>query len=146
MKALFIFCLVLCFQNLHGQQLKEYIPSGVSTVLQGFFDGIRDGSMFRCDGCSDFMNGKQSWTLKYKDRDPHKGPAYWGSTNLLVFTTDAPHLANFFSHQFNSMSLVLSPGVKGSLGKKILYAIGWSTLRQLGHAASYNLLFKQHLP
>jgi hypothetical protein len=35
-----------------------------------------------------------------RNRDVKLGPATFGSTSLLAFTTGAPHLANFFTHQF----------------------------------------------
>lgn len=40
-----------------------------------------------------------TWLRKYKRQDPHNGPAFWGSTTLLVSLTDAWHLAQLLSRR-----------------------------------------------
>ena len=51
--------------------------------------------------------GPGSWQNKYKDRTPSLGPAFLGSTTLLVFTTDAWH---FFQMVWRvSFTLAVSP-------------------------------------
>ena len=37
--------------------------------------------------------GPLSWLNKYKDRTISKGPAFWGSKTIFVFSTDAWHFA-----------------------------------------------------
>lgn len=39
-----------------------------------------------------WWDGRVSWRNKYRHGDPAAGPAYLGSTTLLVWTTDAKHL------------------------------------------------------
>lgn len=36
--------------------------------------------------------GRESWRNKYRHGDPAAGPAYFGSTTFLAWTTDAKHL------------------------------------------------------
>lgn len=38
-----------------------------------------------------WFNPNESWRNKYKDRDPQKGKAFFGSTTFLVWITDAWH-------------------------------------------------------
>lgn len=129
---------------IEAQPVKDHLPSAVATFLGGLSDGVRDGTMFRNDGAGQWWNGKQSWLNKYKDRNPYAGPAYFGSTSFLVFTTDAPHFFNMLTHQFNSFAVVLSPGTaKMKLGKKILYALGYNAVRQAGHSLAYYTFFKK---
>jgi hypothetical protein len=39
-----------------------------------------------------FWNPADSWVNKYEGRNPSAGPAYFGSTTFLAWTTDAKHL------------------------------------------------------
>lgn len=39
-----------------------------------------------------FWDGRESWRNKYRHGDPAAGPAYFGSTTFLAWTTDAKHL------------------------------------------------------
>lgn len=40
---------------------------------------------------SDWWNPVESWKFKYLDGNPDNGPAFWGSTNVLVWITDGWH-------------------------------------------------------
>ena len=40
----------------------------------------------------DYWNPYQSWRNKYRNGDPAQGPAYFGSTSFLAWTTDGYHL------------------------------------------------------
>jgi hypothetical protein len=145
-KPFILFFLILSFSG-HSQKLKEHIPSAICVFLGGMSDGARDGTMFRNDGASSWWNGKVSWANKYKNNDPKQGPAFFGSTTFLVALTDAPHAFNLLTHQFNSAAIVLSPGMQGrTFGKKLLFALGYSVARQLGHTLVYEGFFKQRLP
>lgn len=39
-----------------------------------------------------WWDGRESWRNKYRHGDPDAGPAYFGSTTFLAWTTDAKHL------------------------------------------------------
>lgn len=143
MKAL-LFLLALVFSTItHSQKLKDYLPSLAATFLGGASDGLRDASMYRMDGYSDFWNGKQSWRNKYKNRDINQGAAYFGSTTFLAFTTDGPHLANMFTHQFNGMAVAFMPNDNNKkLGHVILKVLAYNAVRQAGHSIVYGMIFK----
>lgn len=54
-----------------------------------------------------YWNPSISWRNKYKDRKISNGPAFFGSTTFLVFTTDAWHLFQFLSNSFIVISMIL---------------------------------------
>lgn len=55
----------------------------------------------------DFWNPSRSWRNKYKNKEEPNGPAFFGSTTFLVFTTDAWHLFQFLSNSLIVLSIVL---------------------------------------
>lgn len=140
---------IMFMPRLFGQKkyelpkFKSYVTPGIFIFLSGMSDGARDGFMFRADGMGKFWNGKASWTNKYKNNDVNAGEAYFGSTTFLAFTTDAPHLSNFFTHQFQSWSYVFMPYDNNrKFGHLLLKGLAINGLRQLGHTATYSL-FRQ---
>jgi hypothetical protein len=140
MKYLFILLFPLTVQ---AQSFRDRLPSLVATFIGGASDGARDAFMYRCDKCGPFWNGKQSWLNKYKNRDINQGPAYFGSTTFLAFTTDGVHLANMITHQFNAFALALSPGAGNKkFGKILLTALTYNIVRQAGHTLVYDVIFK----
>lgn len=48
-------------------------------------------SKFKSEKVRMWFNQSQGWKNKYKDRDPSKGPAFFGSTTFLSWVTDAWH-------------------------------------------------------
>jgi hypothetical protein len=54
-----------------------------------------------------YWNPSISWRNKYKNRKMSDGPAFFGSTTFLVFTTDAWHLFQFLSNSFIVISMIL---------------------------------------
>ena len=135
--------LLACTKVSCAQNFKDYLPSMICTFLGGSSDGLRDASMYRMDGYSQFWNGKNSWNNKYKNGDINQGPAYFGSTSFLAFTTDGPHLSNMVTHQFNGMAMALMPedGNK-KLGHVFLKVLAYNAVRQAGHSVVYGLIFK----
>ncbi|MDB5249410.1 MAG: hypothetical protein JWQ40_3804 [Segetibacter sp.] len=143
MKALLFLIALSCSTLTYAQKLKDYLPSLAFTFLGGATDGLRDASMYRMDGYNNFWNGKHSWLNKYKDRKVSAGPAYFGSTTFLAFTTDAPHMANMFTHQFNGMAMAYLPSDNNKkLGHVFLKVLAYNAARQAGHSIIYGLIFK----
>ena len=99
----------------HAQKfsLKEHKTSLTFAFLAGVSDGVRDASMFHMWDANSWWNGRESWENKYKDYPNDMSAAYWGSKNILVWTTDAPHCFNMFSNQFTSFAIVTYPGNSG---------------------------------
>lgn len=142
--VLFLLCFPLAVQS---QSFKKSLPSYILTLLNGAADGAADGFRYHADGMGNFFNGKQSWLNKYRDRDPYKGPAYFGSTTFLAFTTDGVHLAEFASHQFNAMALALAPQRE----KKGFWKVAWNSVKynlvyMIGRSAVLELGFPRRLP
>lgn len=64
-----------------------------SGVAMGFHEtAVHRPSSFPASWNRQYWNGQISWTNKYKDGTPASGPAYFGSTTALAWTTDAKHL------------------------------------------------------
>ncbi len=85
-----------------------------------------------------FWNHDLSWVNKYKDGDVLKGSAFWGSTTIFVFLTDAWHL--FDTIGALSWQLVLSFWMYLALGLSTWYII----LLVIAIKVVYNLAF--HFP
>lgn len=113
------------------------------TLAAGLTDGFRDAFSYRCDNCNSFFNGKNSWLNKYKHRNISEGPAYFGSTTFLVFTTDGPHLSNAITHQFQGMALAYMPEDKNKKFFHILLRVAsYNVIREAGHSLIYSIIFK----
>lgn len=110
--------------------------------LSGASDGVRDASMFHMWGKGQFWDGNESWKNKYADYPNDMSPAYWGSTNVLVWTTDAPHLFNMFSNQLTSFSVATYPGNSRKFKHILLDAVIYNVTRQAGHSLMYNVILK----
>ena len=89
-------------------------------ALAGVFNAIMDGLKHHYyDGVFDKIGEKHKWfhywaapgsyKNKYKSRDPKQGPAFFGSTTIFVFTTDAWH---FFQMLWRtSFTLAVKPHI-----------------------------------
>ncbi|WP_297818528.1 hypothetical protein [Segetibacter sp.] len=147
MKKLMLLMLLAFSSVSYGQKIKDYLPSLICTFLAGSSDGLRDASMYRMDGYGKFWNGKNSWSNKYKNNDMRQGPAYFGSTSFLAFTTDGPHLSNMVTHQFNGMAVAFMPSDENKkFGHVVLKVLAYNAVRQAGHSLVYGLIFKPKYP
>lgn len=130
-------------RNFEQPKLKEYIPSGAAIFAAGVFDGVRDWSLFHAHGKGEYWDGAISHLNKYEDRDISKGPAYFGSTSLLAWTTDAPHLFNMLNHQASGIGLALLPyDPNKKIGHVLLKTLGYNIVRQLGQSLMYSVILK----
>lgn len=64
-----------------------------------------------------WWNPSESWKNKYKDRDPSKGPAFFGSTTFFVFVTDSWH--------FFQMLMYLSLFGVSTIALSICISLSW---------------------
>jgi hypothetical protein len=143
LSLLMLLFVVLTAKSATSQSLKDYLPAIAFTFLGGASDGLRDASMYRMDGMGNFWNGKDSWNNKYKNRDKTQGPAYFGATSFLAFTTDGPHLSNMITHQFAGMAMAYMPQDNNKkLGHVFLKVLAYNAVRQLGHSLVYDVIFK----
>lgn len=125
-------------------KIKEHKVSLAFTMLQGLSDGLRDASIFgRMRDKGQWWNGVDSWKNKYENNDPLQGAKFFGSTNMFVFTTDAPHAANMISNLSGEMAKVYMPNMAGStFWQKLKTVVVYSTIRSAGHNLIYGVLFK----
>ena len=104
-----------------GQILtKRDIAPLALTFFAGMCDGTAEASYYHFDKMDhkygdlndQFWNGKISHQNKYKNFDPQQGPAYFGSTTFLVWTTDSYHLSRM------GRNLSISTAVAIKIGEK----------------------------
>lgn len=100
MKKLFILLAFIICTYTEAQILtKRDIAPLALTFVSGFCDGTAEAVKFHyykfdkygLDTSNYWWNPAESWKNKYKNRDPLQGPAFWQSTQSLVWTTDAYH-------------------------------------------------------
>lgn len=60
-----------------------------------------------------FWDNRESWRNKYRNGDPGAGPAYFGSTTFLAWTTDGKHLTGTFHR-----GTLFATGVTVSIGER----------------------------
>lgn len=83
--------------------------------------------------------GPESWRLKYKGGDPAAGPAFLGSTTVLVFLTDLWHAANFLAWLAADAAVVLLAWP----GPARWWGVGYVVLRRVVFQPGYSFLRKQ---
>ena len=76
--------------------MKNYIITAIALFLFGCSIGLMDHLQFHYHKGQfkneQFWNPQISWKNKYKDGNPDLGPAYFGSTTFLAWTTDGWHM------------------------------------------------------
>lgn len=137
--VLFLMCSSVCEAQF---SFKENRTSLGFMFLAGAADGVRDASMFHMWDANSWWNGRESWENKYKDYPHDMSAAYWGSKNVLVWTTDAPHFFNMLSNQFTSFAVVTYPSNDRRLLSILRDAVIYNATRQLGHTLMYKVVLK----
>lgn len=140
-----IIILLLLSLPCHAQKFsfKEHRTSLAFAFANGLADGTRDAAMFHMnDASSSWWNSDESWENKYKDYPNDMSPAFWGSTNIFVWTTDAPHFFNMLSNQAMSFAVVTYPGNSGKFKHIVRDAIIYNLTRQAGHSLMYKVVLK----
>lgn len=85
-----------------------------------------------------FWDNQISWLNKYKNNDPRQGPAFLFSTDLLVWTTDAPHLTSTLSNVTGAASFTI-PLWKGN--KKLRHYLAEVGLSTIGYWAGFHSVY-----
>lgn len=156
--ALFILLLAGLFKNIHAQKkFKDYLLTGSAMLVSGMIDGTKESISFHYQGFKRFFpkaNDKFwdpsiSWRNKYKNNDPAQGQKFYGSTNMLVFTTDAYHALRTTQRAIDGLVLVsyMNKNCTGrqsfrkrfkSMAKDFLIL---TAIRCVGFNLTYNLAF-----
>jgi hypothetical protein len=92
-----------------------------------------------------YWNPQQSWRNKYKNEDPAQGPAFFGSTTFLAWTTDGYHAFSTLSRVTGAAGLTI-PLWKGE-GKKLRHyaaeVAGKGLIWSAGFHGAYSMLYGQ---
>jgi hypothetical protein len=129
--------------KLEQPKFRNYLPSGVAIFIAGAMDGFRDYSLFHAHGKGEWWDGAISHNNKYRNGDRFQGPAYFGSTNIFAWTTDAPHFFNMLNHQATGIGMALLPSDPNRrIGHLILKSIAYNIVRQAGQSLIYSVVYK----
>lgn len=75
---------------------KAILPASLafaSGASYGFHEtSVHHPDRFPASWNKQFWDNRESWRNKYRNGDPTCGPAYFGSTTFLAWTTDSKHL------------------------------------------------------
>ena len=92
-----------------------------------------------------YWNPQQSWKNKYRDKDPAQGPAFFGSTTFLAWTTDGYHAMNTVSRLTGAAGLTI-PLWRGE-GKKLRHyaaeIAGKGLIWSAGFHSTYSMFYGQ---
>ena len=125
-----------------GLQLLSGVSRGYEQVV------VYHYSTFKADYPhinDNYFNPQISWKNKYKNQDPNQGPAYFGSTNILVWTTDFKHLMDVVSDVPNYVSITLPLTIQhGKINWKqiVARAITATLIREIGFNTVYSIIYK----
>jgi hypothetical protein len=86
-----------------------------------------------------YWNPAISWTNKYQDNDPKKGPAFWGSTSCFVAVTDGYHLVRCARNQMLVAAVVIQPFQKRQ--KWYMYLVDFATV-SVAYSVGFNLTYE----
>jgi hypothetical protein len=141
--------LILLFPlMLSGQILsKKDIAPILLTTLSGAFDGTAEAIKFHYPKIDQklnlndaFWNPAVSWKNKYKNQDPAQGPAYFGSTTFLCWTTDGYHLMRMGRNISMMTAITIKLGDKQKWYVYIIQGIIYYVAYTTGFNISYELL------
>lgn len=112
---------------------------GTAETLKWHYDQFE--SVFR-DANSEYWNPKVSWRNKYKNQDPTQGPAYFGSTTFLAWTTDAYHLMRTGRNLMFATTLFIMPKCEFDWRRMLLRVAVYTLSYQAGFHLTYTVIFE----
>lgn len=154
MKRLVFFIMllpVLCSAQMYTRaQVKNLAITGGLFYLYGVSKGYSDVLSFRYQNFKtihpnandQFWNPDISWTNKYKNGDPALGPAFFGSTTVFVWTTDAPHLIPSAGKVCLIGAVVLKIGEKKKFKQYAIESVYYSLCASAGFWTIYEIRYR----
>jgi hypothetical protein len=146
----FIFFLAPGFGRAQIQWKREIAPSlclFVAGALEGQAETLKwapDQFQKRFPGANmNYWNPELSWSNKYKNGNPSKGAAYFGSTTFLAWTTDGYHLTRSMKNVISLTGILITVDMKGQkwyvyLIKSALYSVAYAS----GFHITYSLIYE----
>lgn len=110
-----IILLIMAGATAQAQTVGQMLVAGGLMYTSGYADGVAETLQFNYSGYRErhpntdptWSNPDISWRNKWKHGNPDNGPAFWGSTHILVGTTDAYHLANTIRNTSATASFIV---------------------------------------
>jgi len=118
--------------------------------MAGSFEGTAESLKWHYDqfentfpeANNEYWNPELSWRNKYKNGDPVQGPAYFGSTTFLAWTTDGYHLMRTSRNVMLGATLFLTPRCEFDWRRMLLRVVVYSLSYQAGFHLTYTLIFR----
>src|SRR6056297_590525 len=94
-------------------EILTFITISVLLIISGVSNAIMDTIKFKYSrSIFSTLNNQRwyepsSWKNKYKNRNPEMGEAFWGSTTIFVFLTNAWHFFQMIWRVSFTLSVVL---------------------------------------
>lgn len=88
-----------------------------------------------------FWDPELSWTNKYKNNDPAKGPKFWGSSNIFVATTDGYHAFKLLQKASIVGALAININGRKKFKHYVIDAIIYLTTYTVGFYTSYKIIY-----
>ena len=99
--VLTVMMLMVVISTFAQRPWKEYLIPGSLMMISGMVEGTNEALLFHYkygfknrfpNANNQYWDPSISWKNKYKNLDPSKGPAFPGSTDMLVAFTDGYHM------------------------------------------------------
>jgi hypothetical protein len=125
---------------------KNHLLTGGLVFIGGTCKGLNETLLFHYkvfqrtfpNAQPSWFDPKESWTNKYKHRNPDEGPKFPLSTTLLAFTTDQYHLNNFIGRSAYFTALIIKIGEGKKPFRYYLFdLLYYAACYQLGFTSTY---------
>jgi hypothetical protein len=140
--------LVLCHGQITRSDVIRELSLASMTFVGGYAYGTAETLVWHPEAFLErhpnanpqYWNPHLSWRNKYKNGDPLQGEAYFGSTNMLVWTTDGYHLMRFVERGMwvGALTLTVTLGEKKGW-KYYVWSVGRS---YLSYMAGFHLSYR----
>ena len=150
--VLLAFIPLFCFGQIFPKsQIKNIILTSSLCFTSGALRGTTETLKWHypqfknvCPNANDnICNPSLSWVRKYKNNDPLQGPAFFGSTTFLCWTTDLYHGLEMPHNLLLMSAIVFHLGVKQEWWKYLI-EIGVNYLSdQAGFTLTYSIIFRK---
>ena len=137
---------------------KEYILPCISMLVSGMLDGtIETINWHYADGFKRvlphvndrFWNPAISWVNKYKNGNQNLGPAFVGSTTILVGFTDGYHALRISRNYIDAFTIsfyinrACHQSAPPKFCKLLVDALIFAAIRDIGFSTTYSLIFRE---
>lgn len=141
-----------------GDAIKRaWIRGGIPLFVSGYAQGTHEILVHKyhkfqavhSGADPDYWDPDRSYGNKWEDGKIENGPAFFGSSTFLAWTTDGKHLLSTIRTVSTIAAVVwvsIGPGPARRWWTYLVDAVIYTTAYQLGFHLSYSLIYKGHKP